>query len=65
MFSMGSISVGLILFFYTIMKTGREDDLLFLLFLLLLIFLHRTNIQNFIHHNEPKITDKNLINDRI
>jgi acyl phosphate:glycerol-3-phosphate acyltransferase len=62
---LGSISVGLILFFYTIMKTGREDDLLFLLFLLLLIFLHRTNIRNFIHHHEPKITDKNLINDRI
>lgn len=61
----GSLSVGLILFLYTIMKQGPEDDLLFLLFLLLLIFLHRTNIRNFLYHKEPKITDKNLINDRI
>ncbi|WP_338471605.1 glycerol-3-phosphate 1-O-acyltransferase PlsY [Niallia sp. XMNu-256] len=61
----GSISVGLILLLYTIMNQGPEDDLLFLFFLLLLIFLHRTNIRNFIHHKEPKVTDKNLINDRI
>ncbi|WP_428910683.1 glycerol-3-phosphate 1-O-acyltransferase PlsY [Niallia sp. Krafla_26] len=61
----GSISVGLILYLYTIMKPGSENDILLLLFLLLLIFLHRTNIRNFIQRKEPKITDKNLINDRI
>lgn len=61
----GSLSVGLILFLYSIMKSGPEDDMLFLLFLLLLLFLHRTNIRNFINHKEPKITDKNLINDRV
>ena len=62
---LGSLSVGLILLLHTMMEPGIEGDILFLLFLLLLIFLHRTNIRNFIYHKEPKITDKNLINDRI
>lgn len=62
---LGSLSVGLVLLLYTFMQPGTENDLLFILFFLLLIFLHRTNINNFIHHSEPKINDKNLINDRI
>ena len=37
----------------------------FLSFLLLLIFLHRSNINNFINQKEPKITDKSLAKDRI
>ena len=44
----GSISVGLALFLYTMIEPGNENDLLFLIFLLLLIFLHRSNIRNFI-----------------
>jgi glycerol-3-phosphate acyltransferase PlsY len=62
---LGSLSVGLVLLLYTFMESGTENDLLFILFFLLLIFLHRTNIKNFSHHSEPKINDKNLINDRI
>ena len=61
----GSISVGLALFLYTMIEPGNENDLLFLIFLLLLIFLHRSNIRNFIDKKEPKINDKNLANDRL
>ena len=61
----GSLSVGLVLLVYALMKDGPKDDLLFLIFFLLLIFLHRTNITNFMYHKEPKVNDKKLINDRI
>ncbi|WP_394235747.1 glycerol-3-phosphate 1-O-acyltransferase PlsY [Niallia oryzisoli] len=61
----GSLSVGIVLLLYSIMEAGSENDILFIIFLLLLIFLHRTNIRNFIHHQEPKINDKNLAKDRI
>jgi acyl phosphate:glycerol-3-phosphate acyltransferase len=61
----GSISVGLSLFLYTMIEPGNENDLLFLIFLLLLIFLHRSNIRNFIDKKEPKINDKNLAKDRV
>ncbi len=61
----GSISVGLALFLYTMIEPGYENDLLFFIFLLLLIFLHRSNILNFIDKKEPKITDKSLAKDRI
>jgi acyl phosphate:glycerol-3-phosphate acyltransferase len=61
----GSISVGLALFLYTMIEPGNESDLLFLIFLLLLIFLHRSNIRNFIDKKEPKINDKNLSKDRV
>ena len=54
----GSISVGLVLFLYTMMEPGIENDLLFFIFLLLLLFLHRSNIRNFIDKKEPKITIK-------
>ena len=61
----GSISVGLALFLYAMIDPGYENDLLFFIFLLLLIFLHRSNIRNFIDKKEPKITDKSLAKDRI
>ena len=61
----GSISVGLALFLYAMIDSGYENDLLFFIFLLLLIFLHRSNIRNFIDKKEPKITDKSLAKDRI
>ncbi|WP_327021772.1 hypothetical protein [Bacillus tuaregi] len=61
----GSISVGIVLLLYSLMENGSENDILFIVFLLLLIFLHRTNIRNFITHQEPKINDKNLAKDRI
>ena len=61
----GSISVGLALFLYAMIDPSYENDLLFFIFLLLLIFLHRSNIRNFIDKKEPKITDKSLAKDRI
>jgi glycerol-3-phosphate acyltransferase PlsY len=61
----GSISVGLSLLFYSFFSPKLEFELIFLLFSLLLIYLHRSNIRNLILGIEPKITDKNLMNDRI
>lgn len=61
----GSLSVGLVLLLYALMDADPKNDLIFLIFLLLLIFLHRTNIANFFNHKEPKINDKNLAKDRI
>jgi acyl phosphate:glycerol-3-phosphate acyltransferase len=62
---MGSISVGLSLLIYTYFSPELEYELIFLLFSLFLIYLHRSNIRNLILGIEPKINDKNLINDRI
>lgn len=61
----GSLSVGLTLLFYSFFTPGREHELIFSIFLLLLIFLHRTNIRNFFLHIEPKINDQRLKDDRI
>jgi acyl phosphate:glycerol-3-phosphate acyltransferase len=61
----GSISVGLSLFIYSLISPEIEYELIFLFFTLFLTFLHRSNIRNLILGVEPKINDKNLINDRI
>ncbi|WP_040205366.1 glycerol-3-phosphate 1-O-acyltransferase PlsY [Neobacillus jeddahensis] len=61
----GSISVGLTLFTFAIVSPTQELELIFLLFTFLLIFLHRSNIRNFLLGIEPRINDKNLLNDRI
>ncbi|WP_066299077.1 glycerol-3-phosphate 1-O-acyltransferase PlsY [Bacillus sp. FJAT-29937] len=61
----GSLAVGLTLLVYSFFIPGREHELIFSIFLLLLIFLHRSNIHNHYHRREPKINDKNLKNDRI
>ncbi|WP_312475902.1 glycerol-3-phosphate 1-O-acyltransferase PlsY [Neobacillus sp.] len=61
----GSISVGLTMLIYALISTKLELELIFLLFSLLLIYLHRSNIRNLILGIEPKIDDKTLINDRI
>jgi glycerol-3-phosphate acyltransferase PlsY len=61
----GSISVGLSLFTYSSISTTIELELIFLLFSLFLIYLHRSNIRNFILGIEPKINDKNIKKDRI
>ena len=61
----GSLSVGIVLLVYALMDADPQNDLIFLFFLLLLIFLHRTNITNFFNHREPKVNDKNLAKDRI
>lgn len=61
----GSLSVGIVLLVYSLLDADPKNDLIFLLFFLFLIFLHRTNIRNFFNHKEPKINDKNLAKDRI
>ncbi|MCH6265066.1 MULTISPECIES: glycerol-3-phosphate 1-O-acyltransferase PlsY [Neobacillus] len=61
----GSISVGLSLLVVDLMSPKLDFELIFLLFFFFLIFLHRSNIRNFILGIEPKINDKNLSKDRI
>lgn len=61
----GSISVGLSMLAFAFISPKLELELIFLFFSILLIYLHRSNIRNFILGIEPKINDKNLINDRI
>ena len=61
----GSISVGLSMLVYAFISPKLELELIFLLFSFFLIYLHRSNIRNFILGIEPKINDKSLINDRI
>lgn len=62
---MGSISVGVALFIYTLLEPGQSYELIFFIFILFLFYLHRSNIGNFLLKKEPKINDKNLKNDRI
>jgi acyl phosphate:glycerol-3-phosphate acyltransferase len=61
----GSISVGLSLLIYSYLSSEIDFELIFLFFTLFLIYLHRSNLRNLILGIEPKINDKNLINDRI
>lgn len=61
----GSISVGLSLLIYSLFSADLKFELIFLFFTLFLIFLHRSNFRNLILGIEPKINDKNLINDRL
>lgn len=62
---LGSISVGFSLLTYSLFSPQLDHELIFLLFSLFLIYLHRSNIRNFILGIEPKINDKKLINERI
>lgn len=61
----GSLSVGLALLVFSFFEEGWQNEIIFFLFILLLIYLHRSNIKNFMAGKEPKINDKNLKNDRI
>lgn len=62
---LGSISVGLSMLAYSFLSPKLELELIFLFFSFFLIYLHRSNIRNFILGIEPKINDKNLSKDRI
>lgn len=62
---MGSISVGVALFIYSFFIPGMKHELIFFFFILFLIFLHRSNIRNYLSQKEPKVNDKNLKNDRV
>lgn len=61
----GSLSVGVALLVYSFFEQGWQNEMIFFLFILLLFYLHRSNIRNFMVGKEPKINDKNLKNDRI
>jgi glycerol-3-phosphate acyltransferase PlsY len=61
----GSISVGFAMLIYSFFEERYHTDLIFFLFLLLLFFLHRSNIRNYLNHTELKINDKKLKDDRI
>ncbi|MED4228557.1 glycerol-3-phosphate 1-O-acyltransferase PlsY [Neobacillus cucumis] len=62
---LGSISVGLSMLIYAFISPKLELELIFLVFSLFLLYLHRSNIRNFILGIEPKINDKNIKSDRI
>lgn len=62
---MGSISVGVALFIYSLLEPGQSYELIFFIFILFLFYLHQSNIRNFLAKKEPKVNDKNLKNDRI
>lgn len=61
----GSISVGCAMLLFSFFEEGYKNDLIYFLFLLLLFFLHRSNIRNFLNGTELKINDKKLKDDRI
>lgn len=61
----GSISVGLALLLYSMYESNATYTFIFILFAVFLLFLHRSNILNFINKQEPKVNDKKLKNDRI
>ncbi|MEH7253316.1 glycerol-3-phosphate 1-O-acyltransferase PlsY [Neobacillus niacini] len=62
---LGSISVGLSMMVYSFISQELDFELIFLSFTLFLLYLHRSNFRNFILGIEPKINDKNLVNDRL
>jgi glycerol-3-phosphate acyltransferase PlsY len=61
----GSLSVGVSLLIFSFISDKVDFELIFLLFTVLLVYLHRSNIRNFILGIEPKINDKNIKKDRI
>lgn len=62
---LGSISVGVSLLIYSFFLPGTGYELIFFLFILFLLFLHRSNIRNFLAHKEPKVNDQTVKNDRL
>ena len=61
----GSLSVGITLLLYSLIEAESGNPFLFFFFVIFLIFLHRSNIQNFINQREPKINDKKHKKDRV
>ncbi|MCM3666569.1 glycerol-3-phosphate 1-O-acyltransferase PlsY [Mesobacillus subterraneus] len=62
---MGSISVGFAMLLYSFFSTEINEPLIFAAFIVFLIFLHRSNLQNFFNGTEPKINDKKVKGDRL
>ncbi|HJV31089.1 MAG TPA: glycerol-3-phosphate 1-O-acyltransferase PlsY, partial [Bacillales bacterium] len=61
----GSLSIGLSLILYSFITHSHEYKTIFLFFFLILIYVHRSNIRNFILGIEPKIDDPKMHKDRI
>lgn len=61
----GSLFIGLSLFLYSFTTHNHEYKIIFLFYLLILIYVHRSNIRNFILGIEPKINDPKMHKDRI
>lgn len=61
----GSISVGFAMLIYSLFDDGFKTDLIYFIFLLFLVFLHRVNIKNFFNHTELKYTDNKIKKDRL
>jgi glycerol-3-phosphate acyltransferase PlsY len=57
--------VGLSMLIYDFFSHRLNFELILLLFLFLLIYVHRSNLRNFFLGIEPKIIDKHLLIDRI
>ncbi|MBT2678542.1 glycerol-3-phosphate 1-O-acyltransferase PlsY [Bacillus sp. ISL-35] len=62
---MGSISVGIAMLVYSFFSPDINEVLIFTAFIIFLIFLHRSNLQNFFNGIEPKINDKKVKGDRL
>ncbi|MGV2942483.1 glycerol-3-phosphate 1-O-acyltransferase PlsY [Mesobacillus sp. LC4] len=62
---MGSISVGIAMLVYSFFSPEIDEPFIFTAFILFLIFLHRSNLQNFFDGKEPKINDKKVKGDRL
>jgi acyl phosphate:glycerol-3-phosphate acyltransferase len=62
---MGSISVGIAMLIYSFVSPEIHEPFIFTAFIIFLIFLHRSNLQNFFSGNEPKINDKKVKGDRL
>jgi acyl phosphate:glycerol-3-phosphate acyltransferase len=61
----GSLSIGFSLLVYSFITPIYDYKTIFLLFFLFLIYVHRSNIRNFILGIEPKINDPKMHKDRI
>lgn len=62
---MGSISVGIAMLVYSFFSPAIDETLIFTAFIIFLVFLHRSNLQNFFNGIEPKINDKKVKGDRL
>jgi len=62
---MGSISVGFAMLLYSLFVQESLEPRLFIAFILLLFFLHRSNICSFMNGTEPKINDRKVKKDRL
>jgi acyl phosphate:glycerol-3-phosphate acyltransferase len=63
--AVGSISIALVLFLYSLIDGNTIDSILFFVFIPFMLYLHRSNLRNIKNGREPKINDRNLKKDKI